>query len=76
MSINSEEQWMLSTIKDLPFRNDLKDFANEHQFKTLGEIINVRVADLMKLKGFNYHLLQEFTHFLEERNLAHLLKQE
>ena len=75
MSINSEEQWLFSKIKDLPFRSDLKDFASEHQLKTLGEVINVRVADLMKLKGFNYHLLQELTQFLEERNLAHLLKQ-
>ena len=75
MSINSEEQWLLWKIKDLPFTSDLKDFAGKHQFKTLGEVINVRVEDLMQLSGFNYHMLQELTQFLEERNLAHLSKQ-
>lgn len=33
------------------------------------------VNDLLELDGFTYHMLQEYTQFMQENNLSHLIKQ-
>jgi DNA-directed RNA polymerase alpha subunit len=62
-------------INDLPFTEDFKSFMQKHGFKTIGDIAGFPVTALMKLEGFTYHSLQELVSFLEEKDMANLLKE-
>lgn len=74
MLSKSESEWMKSSILDLPFSVDFKIMANNNKLKKLGDVVDTEIADLLKLPGFSYHCLQEFVQFLEERELAKLIK--
>ena len=63
------------SIKNLPFSEDFKSVSQKFGFNTLGELIDKPVAELLKIDGFTYHLLQELIQFLEEKGLANLLKE-
>ena len=71
----AKEQILLNQqIKDLPFTEDFKSFSQKLAVKTVGEMLAIPVAALIKSEGFTYHSLRELVLFLEERNLADLLK--
>jgi DNA-directed RNA polymerase alpha subunit len=72
----AKEQEMLNqTIKSLPFSEEFKSVLRRSGLNTIGEIIDKPATELLKIDGFNYHLLQELIQFLEEKNLANLLKE-
>lgn len=60
-------------ISDLQFSSDFKKVMDQLHFKTLNDVISIRVPELLKMPGFNLHILVELTNFLEEHKLAHLL---
>ena len=62
-------------ISDLPFSNDFKTVAEKLDFKTIADIAAIHVSALVELDGFTYHMLQEFTQYMQENNLSHLIKQ-
>ena len=70
-----EQEILNQKINDLPFTEDFKSFTKKHAFKTIGDLTRFPVTDLIKLEGFTYHSLQELVHFLEQRDLANLLKE-
>lgn len=61
-------------INDLPVSADFKKMATSLNFQTLHDILEVEAADLLKMPGMSYHMLQEFIQFLEENGQAHLLE--
>lgn len=62
-------------IKNLAFSEDFKSVSQKFGFKTIAEIVDKPVAELLKIDGFTYHLLQELIQFLEEKGLANLIKE-
>ena len=70
-----ENEILSQKISDLPFTEDLKSVSQKSGFNTIGEIIDKPVAELLKIDGFTYHLLQELIQFLEAKGLANLLKE-
>ena len=71
----TENEILSQRIIDLPFTEELKSFSKKNGFKTIREIIDKPATELLKIDGFNYHLLQELIQFLEEKGLANLLKE-
>lgn len=71
----TENEILSQKISDLPFTEDLKSLSQKFGFKTIAEIIDKPVPELLKIDGFTYHLLQELIQFLEEKGLAHKLKE-
>ena len=59
-----ENEILSKKISDLPFTEDLKSVSQKSGFNTIGEIIDKPVAELLKIDGFTYHLLQELIQFL------------
>lgn len=72
---NADTSWLSKPIQDLPFTFDFRRVTAKHGFNTVGEMAVLHVSDLMKIEGFNYHLLQEFTQFMVQHKLSHLIKQ-
>ncbi|MFZ1451335.1 MAG: hypothetical protein WAT20_01460 [Ferruginibacter sp.] len=62
-------------IRNLPFTEDFKSFSQKLGVNTIGEMVAIPVAELIKSEGFTYHSLQEIVQFLEEKDLANLLKE-
>jgi len=62
-------------ISNLPFTEDFKSFTQKLGVNTIGEMVTIPVADLMRSEGFTYHSLQEMIQFLEDKDLASLLKE-
>ena len=71
----TENEILSQKISDLPFTEDLKFLSQKFGFKTIAEILDKSVPELLEIDGFNYHLLQELIQFLEEKGLANLLKE-
>jgi len=70
-----EQKILNQQIKDLPFTEDFKSFSQKLAVKTIGEMLAIPVAALIKSENFTYHSLHELVQFLEERDLANLLKE-
>lgn len=70
-----ENEILNLSIKSLPFSEDFKSVSQQSGFNTIGELIDKPVAELLKMDGFTYHLLQELIQFLEEKGLANLIKE-
>ena len=75
MLLKSESDVLITPIEHLPFSIEFKLFAEKQHFDTLAIILEMKVADFMKLPGFTYHILVEYVQFLEERQLANRLIQ-
>ncbi len=74
--MSAKEQEILNQkIRELPFTEDFKSFSQKLGVNTIGDIINIPVAELIRSEGFTYHALQELIKFLKEQNLGYLLKQ-
>ena len=72
----TKEQEILNLfIKNLPFSEDFKSVSQQSGFNKIGELIDRPAAELLKIDGFTYHLLQELIQFLEVKGLANLLKE-
>jgi len=69
-----ENEILNQKINDLPFTEDFKSFSQKLGVNTIGELVTIPVAELIKSDGFTYHSLQEIVQFLEEKDLANLLK--
>ncbi len=72
---DNQKDCLLKPIKDLPFTEDFRSFSQKLGVKTIGEMINIPVAELIKSEGFTYHALQELIKFLKENHIGYLLKQ-
>ena len=72
---NNEQEILSQNISDLPFPGDFKSVSEKIGFKTIGEMVDKHVNELLDLEGFTYHMLQEYTQFMQENNLSHLIKQ-
>jgi len=70
-----QDKILLQKISNLPFSEDFKTISNKLGFKTIADITAHHVSVLIELEGFTYHMLQEFTQYMQENNLAHLIKQ-
>ena len=62
-------------ISNLPFTEDFKSFSQKLGVNTIGEMVIIPVAELMRSEGFTYHSLKEMVQFLEEKDLANLLNE-
>jgi hypothetical protein len=74
MPVN-EQEILNQPINNLPFTEDFKSFAKKLKAGTIGQLAAIPVKTLIKSEGFTYHILQELTGFLEEKDLASLLKE-
>jgi DNA-directed RNA polymerase alpha subunit len=70
-----EQEILNQSIKNLPFSEDFKSVSQQSGFNKIGELIDRPAAELLKIDGFTYHLLQELIQFLEVKGLANLLKE-
>lgn len=75
MALNNQKDCLFEPIKDLPLSAEFKSLADSLHYKTLDEMLKVKVAVLLKEPGFTFHMMQELVQFLEKRDLANLLKQ-
>ena len=73
--LTKENEILNLCIKSLPFSEDFKSVLLQSGFNKIGEIIDKPAAELLKIDGFTYHLLQELIQFLEVKGLANLLKE-
>ena len=71
----NQHQILNQKISDLPFTADFKSFSQKLGVKTIGEMVAIPVAELIKSEGFTYHSLQELVQFLNKNNLEHLLRE-
>ncbi len=70
-----ENEILNQKINDLPFTEDFKSFSKKLGVISIGEMVIIPVASLIKSEGFTYHSLQELIQFLNERELAGLLQE-
>jgi DNA-directed RNA polymerase alpha subunit len=70
-----ENEILNQKINDLPFTEDFKYFSQKLGVNTIGEMVTIPVAEMIKSVGFTYHALQELVQFLKEKGLANLLKE-
>ena len=70
-----ENKILNQKISDLPFTEDFKSFSQKLGVNTIGEMVTIPVAEMIKSEGFTYHALQELIKFLKETDLANLLKE-
>jgi hypothetical protein len=75
MQAGSNDIWLVKPIKDIPFTDDFKLVSEKLGFKTIADISALHVSTLVELDGFTYHMLQEFTQYMQQHNLSHLIKQ-
>jgi hypothetical protein len=71
----TENEILNQKISDLPFTEDFKFFSEKLGVITIGEMVKIPVASLIKSEGFTYHSLQELIQFLNEWELAGLLRE-
>jgi DNA-directed RNA polymerase alpha subunit len=70
-----KEKILQKKISDLPFTTDFKSVSQKLGFNTIADIVAIHVSALVELDGITYHMLQEFTQYMQENNLSHLIKQ-
>jgi len=70
-----ENEILNQKISDLPFTEDFKSFSQKLGVNTIGELVDIPVAEMIKSDGFTYHALQELIKFLKENHIGYLLKQ-
>ncbi len=70
-----ENEILNQKISDLPFTEDFKSFSQKLGVNTIGEMVAIPVAELIKSEGFTYHGLQELIKVLKENHMGYLLKQ-
>jgi len=70
-----ENEILNQKINNLSFSEDFKSFSKKLGVFTIGEMVMIPVASLISSEGFTYHALQELIEFLNERELAGLLKE-
>jgi hypothetical protein len=73
--LSNEQKILSQLISDLPFPEDFKSVSKKLGFKTIGDMAARHVNELLESDGFTYHMLQEYTQFMQENNLSHLIKQ-
>ncbi len=72
---NNEQEILSQNISDLPFPDDFRSVSEKIGFKTIGEMADKHVNELLELDGFTYHMLQEYIQFMQQNDLANLIKQ-
>lgn len=72
---NNQKECLFEPINDLPLSGEFKSLADSLQYKTLDEMLHVKVSQLLQKPGFTFHIMQDLVQFLEKRDLANLLKQ-
>ena len=70
-----ENEILNQKISNLPFTEDFKSFSQKLGVNTIGEMVDIPVAEMIKSEGFTYHALQELIQFLKEKGLVNLLKE-
>lgn len=70
-----QEKILQQKISDLSFTDDFKAVNEKLGFNTIADIAAVHVSALVELEGFTYHMLQEFTQYMQENNLTSFIKQ-
>jgi hypothetical protein len=70
-----EQKILNRDIQSLPFSEDFKTKAAHFGFNRLRQIVDLHVADLLKIEGFTYHMLQEYIQYMQENKMAHLIMQ-
>jgi len=54
----------------LPISNGFKQFLATHQIETFDKLKAIKPIDLMKMEGFNSHLLLEMINLMEENGIS------
>jgi hypothetical protein len=75
MQENIHPDILTRPMADLPFSEIFKQWAIEHKWDDLKQLLTVHAGELQRKKGFNMHLYVELTNFLQKNHLLHLLKQ-
>lgn len=68
------QEKLLLPISETSLSNEFKAFASANGFIVVGDVLKCSPASLIKMSGFNNHLLVEWIEFLERYRMAHLLK--
>ena len=74
--MKSQTHLLVTTIDSLPFSQEFKSFAAAVPYITLNDLLQVKVYQLVKAPGFNYHMLNELAKFLQETNLLKKLQED
>ena len=70
-----ENEILNQKINDLPFTEDFKSFSKKLGVITIGEMVIIPAASLIKSEGFTYHSLQELIQLTTEQDLTGLLRE-
>lgn len=62
-------------IGQLPTSVEFLEMANRNQFQNLAQLLEFPVHELLKHKGFNYHILDELIMILKAHDLLDELKE-
>ena len=62
-------------IGQLPTSEEFLQMANRNQFQNLAQLLEFPVHELLKHKGFNYHILDELIMILKAHDLLDELKE-
>jgi len=61
-------------LTELELSEAFKKASREHEFHTLADLLRIENPyDILKLEGFDYHLLAEYVKLLEKYKVAHYL---
>jgi len=67
---------ILSTpIENLELSKEIKTFTKKHDILTLEKLLSFTGADLLKMEGFSYRMLQHLMAFLHDHESLHLFKE-
>jgi hypothetical protein len=61
-------------INELMLSEEFKQMSEQHDFRTLQDILNWPAGVLLMHKDFTYHIYQELRKFLKENGMLNLLK--
>ena len=70
MSVN-----LLLAVKNSTLSREFKSFAAVAGLATIGDVLEHPPVVLLKMPGFDNHLLIEWIGFLEQNRIAHLLRE-
>lgn len=73
MNIRFPEPLLNEPVETLGLSAEFCGVMEIFGFHTLADLLDHHTSDLLKLPGFNHHLLYEYIGFLEERRMGHYI---
>lgn len=73
MNLFLAEPILNETIEKLDLSEEFRLVAETLGFYKLADLLNFRMADLLKLPGFDHRVWNEYAAFLEQHRIGHYL---